>query len=191
MILPGETEAGSAGMQPCRGIAWWAHRDDDRERGSSPLALFQNCIGSKDPHALKIPARRAECSLTGNILFPLHAEPRHEQGRWPDSYDRLWENLIKRNGKLSGTREMVELLLLGRERGYRRLEQAVVAALQMGSSDVAAVRYLMMTNGGELAGKGGAPIRLEASDLGALIQYERPLPSVQQYDRLLGWEVIQ
>src|SRR5712692_10938220 len=28
------------------------------------------------------------------------------------------KNLIKRNGKLSGTREMVELLLLGRERGY-------------------------------------------------------------------------
>ena len=28
MTLPGETEAGSAGMQPCRGIAWWAHRDD-------------------------------------------------------------------------------------------------------------------------------------------------------------------
>ena len=76
MNLPGETEAGSAGMQPCRGISWWAHRDDDRERGSSPLALFQNCIGSKDPHALKIPARRAERSLTGNVLFPLHAEPR-------------------------------------------------------------------------------------------------------------------
>src|SRR5438128_2375330 len=45
-----------------------------------------------------------------------------EQGRWPDSYDRLWKNLIQRNGKLSGTREMVELLLLGRHpdfiRGY-------------------------------------------------------------------------
>ena len=39
MTLPGETEAGSAGMQPCRGIAWWAHRDDV-ERGSSPFALF-------------------------------------------------------------------------------------------------------------------------------------------------------
>jgi len=113
-----------------------------------------------------------------------------EQGRWPDSYDRLWENLIKRNGKLSGTREMVELLLLGRERGYERLEQAVGTALQMGSSDSAAVRYLIMTDRDELAGKGDAPIRLEASDLGALIQYERPLPSVQEYDRLLGWEVI-
>jgi hypothetical protein len=77
MIVPGETEAGSAGMQPCRGIARWAHRDDDRERGASSLALFHNYIGSKDPHALKIPARRAECSLTGSVLFPIHAEPRH------------------------------------------------------------------------------------------------------------------
>ena len=41
MILPGETEAGSAGMQPDRGIAWRAHRDDV-ERGSLPFALFKN-----------------------------------------------------------------------------------------------------------------------------------------------------
>jgi hypothetical protein len=33
--------------------------------------------------------------------------------------------------------------------------------------------------------------RLEAGDLGALVQYERPMPSVQEYDRLLGWQVIQ
>ena len=84
MIVSGETEAGSAGMQPCRGIAWRAHRDDDRERGSSPLALFQNHIGSKDPHALKIPARRVECSLTGNVIFPIHAEPRHKHN--PQAY---------------------------------------------------------------------------------------------------------
>jgi len=26
--LPGETEAGTAGTQPCRGMTWWAHRAD-------------------------------------------------------------------------------------------------------------------------------------------------------------------
>jgi hypothetical protein len=42
MTLPGETEAGSAGMQPGRGIAWRAHRDDV-ERGSLYFrALPQN-----------------------------------------------------------------------------------------------------------------------------------------------------
>src|SRR5208282_6552858 len=75
MILPGETEAGSAGMQPCRGIAWRAHRDDDRRRGNQLLALPSPIIGSKDPDALKIPARRAEFTLTENASSPFHAEP--------------------------------------------------------------------------------------------------------------------
>jgi hypothetical protein len=39
MTLPGETEAGSAGMQPGQGIAWRAHRDDV-ERGSLTFALL-------------------------------------------------------------------------------------------------------------------------------------------------------
>src|ERR1035437_5332627 len=75
MILPGETEAGSAGMQPCRGIAWWAHRDEDRECGNHSPALPPTIIGSKDPDALKIPARRAEFTLTENARPPFQAEP--------------------------------------------------------------------------------------------------------------------
>ena len=75
MILPGETEAGSAGMQPCRGIAWWAHRDDDQRRGNQLLALRSPIIGSKDPDALKISARRAEFTLMENASSPFHAEP--------------------------------------------------------------------------------------------------------------------
>jgi len=78
MALPGETEAGSAGTQPCQGIAWRAHRDDAGERGSRLSRSSQNHIGSKDPNALKIPARRAECSLTGNARFPFQAEPEHD-----------------------------------------------------------------------------------------------------------------
>jgi hypothetical protein len=77
MTLSGKTEAGSAGMQPCRGIAWWAHRDDVHGRGSFPFALFPKHIGSKDPHALKIPARRAEYLPTESALSPFHAEPAH------------------------------------------------------------------------------------------------------------------
>ena len=76
MILPGETEAGTAGTQPCRGISRWAHRNDERGRESSFLRR-PTSIGSKDPHALKIPARRAEYSLTENVASPFQAEPRH------------------------------------------------------------------------------------------------------------------
>src|SRR5690348_7267967 len=42
-------------------------------------ALPKTHIGSVDPDALKIPARRAECSLTKNVRSPFHAEPEH----WP------------------------------------------------------------------------------------------------------------
>jgi hypothetical protein len=38
-------------------------------------ALQRDHIGSVDPHALKIPARRAEYSLAESALSPFHAEP--------------------------------------------------------------------------------------------------------------------
>ncbi len=79
MILPGETEAGSAGKQPCRGIVRRAHRDDERSAEASLLRFQKNHIGSVDPDALKIPARRAEYSLTESALSPFHVEP--TQGR--------------------------------------------------------------------------------------------------------------
>jgi hypothetical protein len=77
MNLPGETQAGSAAMQPCRGVARRAHRDDEREREDSFLRR-PTSIGSKDPHALKIPARRAEYSLTENVAsaFRLNQDTR-------------------------------------------------------------------------------------------------------------------
>jgi len=93
MILLGETEAGNAGTQPCRGISRWAHRDDERGRESAFLRR-PTSIGSKDPHALKIPARRAEYSLTENVASPFQAEPRH--------YDSACFIMSDREGGLKG-----------------------------------------------------------------------------------------
>ncbi len=33
-----------------------------------------------------------------------------EKGLWPQSYDRLWEELILRHGKQSGTRQMIQMV---------------------------------------------------------------------------------
>ena len=77
MILLGETEAGTAGTQPCRGIARWAHRDDERGREDSSLRRPKPHRIER-PHALKIPARRAEYSLTENVASPFHAELAHQ-----------------------------------------------------------------------------------------------------------------
>src|ERR1019366_3604486 len=79
MILPSETAAGSAGMQPCRRIAWCAHRDDHCICANFLPALLRTRIGSVDPHGLKTPARRAESTLRENAPFPLRAETAHVQ----------------------------------------------------------------------------------------------------------------
>ena len=55
LSLLGEAEAGSAGTQPCQGITWWAHRDDENEArsfSSAPRVLSHRTI---DPHALENP----------------------------------------------------------------------------------------------------------------------------------------
>ena len=78
MILPGETEAGSAGMQPCRGIARWAHRDDAGERGKSLFALFPKIHRIGRPPCLENPRPKGGIyQLTENALFPFQAEPGH------------------------------------------------------------------------------------------------------------------
>jgi Mu transposase-like protein len=100
------------------------------------------------------------------------------QGRWPASYDRYWEILQQRQGKPAGTRAMIEVLLLGRQHGAARLRHAIEEALRLGCSDVAAVQYLMTADQLEKS-------KPEVVELGALISYERPQPTMEAYDQLL------
>lgn len=111
------------------------------------------------------------------------------QGRWCAGYDRFWRELQNRQGRHDGTRSMVELLLLGRRYGWGRLREAVEQALELGCFDVGAVHLL-------LRGADGEEIkRYEPVEIGALSRYDRPLPQMQDYDRLLrewpGGEVLQ
>jgi transposase len=103
------------------------------------------------------------------------------QGRWPANYDRLWQRLVERQGKQQGTREMIGLLKLASQEGYGRLEEAVSLALSLECWDAAAVRHLMTS--GRLEAK-----PLDPLEVGALAQYERPLPEVGHYDQLLAGE---
>jgi transposase len=109
------------------------------------------------------------------------------QGRWPESFDRFWEKLREQRGRHEGTRAMVDVLLMGREHGFDALRRAVEGALQTGASDVAAVRYLIESERRE------ARPAAEALEVGWLRRYERALPTLNNYDRLLaaGREAIQ
>jgi hypothetical protein len=101
------------------------------------------------------------------------------QGRWPQSYDRIWDQLIERRGRQHGTRAMVEVIRMGREFGYAKLTTAVGQALEMGCADVAAIRHLLQSD--QLRHLVGEPI-----EIGSLSAYERPLPTMIAYDQLLS-----
>src|SRR5208337_696868 len=51
------------------------------------------------------------------------------QGRWPESYDQLWELMNERHGRQEGTRCMITLIRMGREFSYEKLEASVVQAM--------------------------------------------------------------
>jgi transposase len=99
-------------------------------------------------------------------------------GRWPAGYDRLWQALIARHGRQAGTREMIGLLQLGRAHGYAALRGAIDAALALGCTDAGAVRHLLTARTLDRT-------QPEAVDVGALARFERPLPTIGEYDRLL------
>jgi len=105
-------------------------------------------------------------------------EQQRRAGLWPPSFDQIWQSLVERHGKQSGTRQMIEMLMLTRQHGHDRLQQAIEKALATGCSDPAAVRHLL--HAGELK-----HTVCEVIDVGLLERYERPLPVMNEYDRLL------
>jgi transposase len=100
-------------------------------------------------------------------------------GRWPADYDTLWHRLNERHGRQEGTRTMVGVILLGRQFGHDRLRRAVSAAVTHGACDLGAVRYLLTA--AELRRAPPMPI-----EVGPLVRFDRPPPTMTGYDRLLG-----
>lgn len=107
-------------------------------------------------------------------------------GRWPASYDQFWQGLIERHGRQRGTKEMIELLRLGRTYGQDKLRAAVERAIALGCGDSAAVRYLLTAR--ELERVSPAPLTAGDSSshsVQVMAAFERPLPLVNDYDQLL------
>jgi len=104
------------------------------------------------------------------------------QGRWPDSYDQLWKLMNEKHGRQSGTRSMVAVIRMGREFGYAKLESSVAQALALGCTDEAAIRHLLMSDGLQHAAA-------TTVEIGVLAAYERPLPTMTEYNQLLTIEV--
>lgn len=99
------------------------------------------------------------------------------QGKWPASFDQLWEELNKRRGKQEGTRAMIDLLGMGRTHGHEALRDAIAKTVALGCMDPSAV--VLMLNGGELRQPA------EPVEIGSLNRFDRPQPTLADYDQLL------
>ena len=75
---------------------------------------------------------------------------------------------------------MIELLRLGKQQGWDRLEHAVEQALSLRCTDAAVVRHLL-----SFGGLAHPPVESCALD-SELECYQRPLPVLNEYDLLLG-----
>jgi len=102
-----------------------------------------------------------------------------QAGRWPECLDRIWKQLEERHGRSGGTREMIALVRAGSASGWTRLITAVEEALRLGAIDAAAVLHIMNMPGAEQRKQYAIAL---AEDL---VQFERPMPAMDEYDQLL------
>lgn len=110
-------------------------------------------------------------------------EQQRQAGLWPESFDVIWQSLMERHGKQGGTKQMIDLLKLGKQNGRARLREAIEMALATGCTDAAAVQHLFYT-------RDLNRVPCEAIDIGSLERYQRPMPVMNEYDQLLmagGW----
>lgn len=106
-------------------------------------------------------------------------EQQRRAGLWPESFDEIWQGLMTRYGKQTGTKDMVTLLKLSRQVGREQVRMAIETALETGCTDIAAVEHLVQ------AGELNRPA-CETVDIGSLERYQRPLPVMTEYDQLLA-----
>jgi transposase len=147
-------------------------------QGGRLVARHERCHGRRRQvldleHYLDVLGRKP-----GALAGSRPLEQWRQAGRWPACHDELWARLRARHGRQDGTRAMVAVLLLGREFGEERLRAAIATAVSLGVCDVAAVRYLLTEAELHKTPPG-------AVDVGVLARYDRPMPSVADYDTLL------
>ncbi len=151
---------------------------DGREVGRHERCYGHRQERLKLDHYLELLVRKPGAMAGSRPLAQMRAD-----GLWPASYDRMWAGLRERYGECEGTRQMVELLMEGRQYGQEPLREGVEGALSWGCYDAAAVKLLMAEK--DLSKPGASAI-----EVGALARYDRARPDVSQYDQLLGLEEV-
>jgi hypothetical protein len=88
-------------------------------------------------HYLDLLARKP-----GALARSLALRQERDRGDWPQCFDRLWSAIDERVGRQEAARQMVDVLMLCRDLGPRKVELAVRGALAAGAHDGRAVALL-------------------------------------------------
>ncbi len=156
----------------------------------TPWAIDASHQGRVIAHHPRLHLRYAEHLLLDHYLdllserpgafggsLPLHQE--RLRGAFSADHEALWVRLKDRWGERYGTQQMIEVLLLHRRYDRPTVTGAVAAAVDLGASDHRAVAQLCRH-----ASDPPAPATVSI-DVGSLHRYDRALPEVGDYDRLL------
>ena len=110
-----------------------------RRRGRRPRAARRPPpgISARLDHYLDLLGRKP-----GALARSLALRQERDRGDWPPCFDRLWGEIEAKAGRQEAARQMVDVLLLCRELGPRRVETAVRGALAAGAHDGRAVALL-------------------------------------------------
>lgn len=101
-----------------------------------------------------------------------------ERGLWPAAYDQLWREIAERHGRSHAARQMVDVLMLCREVGPERVQQAVRESLTSGAYDGQAVAVL--------ARRESVPVPIDLEGLDAHLHgVGTAVPNLSFYDELL------
>jgi len=119
----------------------------------------------------------------GALEHSLALRQEREQGRWPDCFDQLWQQLRERLGASEAARQIVDVLLLCRDHESSIVELAVRGALAAGAVDGRAVALLIDRKTRPPATAIELPDRLA--------QHDRPAPDLDEYDQLLGSKAVR
>jgi len=151
---------------------------DGRLVATHPRLRGSQLRSARLDHYLELLARKP-----GALEHSLALRQEREQGRWPECFDELWQQLRARVGASEAARQIVDVLMLCRDHDPATVELAVRGALAAGALDGRAVALLCDRKTRPPAEAIELPDRLA--------QHDRPTPGLGEYDQLLGREAVE
>jgi len=151
---------------------------DGRTVATHPRLRGSQLRAARLDHYLELLERKP-----GALEHSLALRQEREQGRWPECFDELWQQLRGRVGASEAARQIVDVVMLCRDHDPATVELAVRGALAAGAVDGRAVALLLDRKTRPPASAIELPDRLAAHD--------RPVPGLDEYDQLLDTGAVR